>query len=149
MNQAQRKRHLISWLLLALLLPIGFAAAIWVIPQPIHQEEIFRKYPEALPEVISWKSSDNLVAALRADTEREDYQLEIIVTKPFQHPNILVYLYTNAGDNPENQILLGSLNSKGSMRFPIPLEKLHEARATVGFYDPYGKVLISIIQFKL
>lgn len=41
-----RKKHRIIWLILAVLLPVLFVAAVLVIPQPVYQEELPRYITE-------------------------------------------------------------------------------------------------------
>ena len=50
MVPAQRKRHLIIWTILAIVLPILFILSIMVIPKMVHQDQL---YQEQTPKTIN------------------------------------------------------------------------------------------------
>ena len=43
MTPSLRKRHLLIWLVLAILMPVLFVAAILVSPEPAYQEELYQE----------------------------------------------------------------------------------------------------------
>ena len=50
MTPTQRKRHRQIWLALCILLPLGFVAAVLVLPQPVAQDNLYQPAVSGEPE---------------------------------------------------------------------------------------------------
>ncbi|MDX2247226.1 MAG: hypothetical protein SF052_10640 [Bacteroidia bacterium] len=163
MTPALRKRHLHTWVLLAIVVPIGFYLALLVIPKIPPGKTIPNPQPQPLENRV--RSAENgsfgITANLRAQTQSmvregtdnglpsmEDtfFQLEILLTQPLLSPSTLVYLALEPGSNSvEEKLLIGRIGSPGQYRFN--LDQLSNPPETLYliFYDDYHKkVLLEI-----
>jgi len=50
MTPTQRKRHRQIWLAFLFLLPLGFVAAVFVLPQPVAQDTLYQPSVSGEPE---------------------------------------------------------------------------------------------------
>lgn len=54
-----RKRHLMFWLILAIILPILFILSIMTIPEPVYQEQLYQSAAPDYPQESSLEPSNN------------------------------------------------------------------------------------------
>jgi hypothetical protein len=130
-----RKRHLTIWMALAVLLPIGFIAAILSIPTPATMAQLASSVPPALPTVLASGETPELKLNRRT-ANQPDQQLEVIIKQPLTHASALVYLSEEGkamGKRPGT--LLGRLGSKGVYRFAVPAVLSTEKTWKVILYD--------------
>jgi hypothetical protein len=111
-----RRRHYYIWLILSVLLPIGFIWAYLNIPK-MPSDSIHKTATVAYPTLIQTKEITDLKVNLRQNTEG-GYQIELTVLKPLVGAANQLYLSTTA-DNPL-QTLLGALGNRGTYYFPLP-----------------------------
>ncbi|MCK6691202.1 MAG: hypothetical protein L6Q97_03765 [Thermoanaerobaculia bacterium] len=114
MTPALRKTHRYAWYALAILLPMGWLAAIRAIPGEIRQQPVRREQALALPVLAQSRQSGDLLINLRQDSSGTKRQLEIFIQKPLSNPNTLVIL-----ENQHAEQLIGLLGTRGVWRFDL------------------------------
>ncbi len=112
MTPKLRKIHRYTWFSLAILLPIGWLAAIWAIPGEVWQTPVRVEQPAALPFILQSKESGDFVINLRQDSAGERRQIEIFIKKPLTSPNTTV---TVEGQEKT----LGLLGTRGVYHFDL------------------------------
>lgn len=148
MTRALRKRHLLIWCFLAILLPLGFVSAYLAIPEKVIDNTETRKIDEPLPKIFMSKDSEFLKINIRKTINQKKQQLEIIIKKPLEAPCNLVY-FSNS-EFIENGVLLGILSSKGVYRFDLTNQEPIKNKASVFIYDNIKKqISINISEFKI
>ena len=120
MTPLLRKCHRYTWFSLAVLLPMGWLAAIWAIPDEIWQTPVRSGQPAALPVVIQSIESGDFVVQLRRDSSDRNRQIEVFIKKPLENPNTTIVV-AGSGSNGENRdaTLLGLLGTRGTRRFDL------------------------------
>lgn len=113
MTPTLRKAHRITWFTLALVLPIAWLAAIWVIPDAVFQDPLRPAQPDALAALVRSKETHDLRFSLRQDASGTKQQLEVLILKPLEQANATLVLESN----PE--IALGQLGARGVWRFAL------------------------------
>ncbi len=132
-----RKRHRIIWQIGSVLLCLGFAAAVWVLPQPVAQTQAFQKIDPALPRILDTQESEELTINLRGDSTIGT-QLEFIIKEPLEQPVAQLYWqYT----------FIGVLGPKGTQRFPISGTRLAKAPYFLQIVNPFEKTGIQKFNF--
>ncbi len=114
MTPALRKTHRYAWYTLAILLPMGWLAAILAIPDEIRQQPVRREQAPPLPVLAQSRQSGDLLINLRRDSAGARRQLEIFIQKPLTEPNTAVILENKPTDQP-----LGLLGARGVRRFDL------------------------------
>lgn len=114
MTPALRKTHRYAWYALAILLPMGWLAAIRAIPGEIRQQPVRREQALALPVLAQSRQSGDLLINLRQDSSGTKRQLEIFIQKPLTEPNTAVIL-----ENQPTDQLIGLLGTRGVWRFEL------------------------------
>lgn len=112
MTPKLRKAHRYIWFSLAILLPIGWLAAIWAIPGEVWQTPVRAEQPAALPLILQSKESGDFVINFRQDSAGERRQIEIFIKKPLTNPNTTI---TMEGQEKT----LGLLGTRGVWRFDL------------------------------
>ena len=112
MTSKLRKAHRYIWFLLAILLPIGWLAAIWAIPGEVWQTPVRPEQPAALPALLQSKESGDFVINLRQDSTSERRQIEIFIKKPLANPNTTITI-------EGQEKTLGLLGTRGVWRFDL------------------------------
>lgn len=80
-----RKRHRIIWQIGSVLLCLGFAAAIWVLPQPVPAGQWVQAQVQSFPKILAEKHFNELSARLKIGDGRH-LQIEIIQKKAYPVP---------------------------------------------------------------
>lgn len=111
MTPALRKIHRYTWFLLALLLPIGWLAAIWAIPGEVWQTPVRPGQPAPLPIVAQSRASGDFVINLRQDSSGTRRQIEIFIKKPLTNPNTTIAV--------DGETVLGFIGTRGIWRFGL------------------------------
>lgn len=120
MTPPLRRAHRIIWLLLAVMLPLGFVAALLAYRSPLQQEPVIQPQAAPLPIILRSVSTDNLVINLRRSAQGAEQQLEITLKPPFEVPSAVVGIRQNG-----NWQTVGLLNAPGIYRFPVHLTDAH------------------------
>ncbi|MEI6411961.1 MAG: hypothetical protein WCR52_21395 [Bacteroidota bacterium] len=114
-----RKIHRYSWFLLAVLLPLGWLAAIRAIPDAVYQNPVRASQPEPLPIVTQSKQSGDFLFNLRQDSLARRNQIEIIISKPLENPNTTVLVGLDDPATVHTETLLGLIGNRGVWRFEL------------------------------
>ncbi|MEZ4775531.1 MAG: hypothetical protein R3D00_20265 [Bacteroidia bacterium] len=162
MTPALRKRHLYTWAILGILVPVGFYMAILVIPKIQPGKVVPNLQPQPLEDLVRSVSGAAISAHLRAQTQSivkpgtdmglpamEDtyFQLELLIHQPLRTPSALVYLALEPGSTSvEGKLLIGRLGATGAYRFnldnlPDPPEKMY-----LLIYDDYHQMILKEIE---
>ena len=150
MIRSLRKRHLSIWILLGLLLPIGFVMAFLAVPKldPVEQKLQFG-LEEAYPNVIGSGETDLLAVQVRENPMTGLRQIEIEVKQPLEAASALVYLTKSPAEEIVDGQLLSQLGAKGKYR--IELDSMLSAQKTYHllFHDQIKASTIDKIQLSL
>jgi hypothetical protein len=135
-----RKIHRYIWFSLAVLLPIGWLAAIWAIPGEVWQTPVRAEQPAALPVILQSKESGDFVVNLRQDSAGERRQVEIFIKKPLTNPNMTV---TVEGQ----ERTLGLLGTRGVHRFDLDSLSAQSKPLKLRFEDKIQGRLLRTVEF--
>lgn len=119
MTRTLRKIHRYTWFAFALVLPLGWMAAIWVIPETVWQPPVRLEQTVQLPQLLQTKESGDFVFNLRQDSTLRLKQIEIIIRKPQSNPNTSVIITYDAFSEIKRDALLGLLGSQGKWCFNL------------------------------
>ncbi len=119
MTLTLRKIHRYIWFAFALLLPLGWLAAIWALPETIWQTPVHLNQLPQLPRLLQSRESGDFVINLRQDSLEQYRQIEIFIKKPQVNPSTVVILETIDPTKGKQEQLLGLLGSRGAWRFNL------------------------------
>ncbi len=145
MTPTLRKIHRYTWFSLAILLPIGWLAAIWAIPGKVWQTPVRPEQPAALPLILQSKESGDFVINLRQDSSGTQKQVEIFIKKPLKTPNTTVTV-EGGGSKVEGEILLGLLGTRGVYHFDLDSLSAQSKPLKLRFEDKIqGRILRTVV----
>lgn len=149
MTPKLRKAHRYIWFSLAVLLPIGWLAAIWAIPGEVWQTPVRAEQPAALPLILQSKESGDFVINLRQDSAGAQRQVEIFIKKPLLNPNTTVTV-EGGGSKVEGQkeILLGLLGTRGVYHFDLDSLTAKNQPLKLRFEDKIQGRLLRTVTFE-
>lgn len=130
-----RKRHSWMWLVLGILLPIGFVAAVMVVPEMVVETEFKIKQPVLYSTISSTHEEEEFVVYLRKDDNLPGRQVEVVVKEAFKVPNVLVYFSHQATETVQNSGVLGKIGGIGSHRFNLGNIADQNEQVYLLFYD--------------
>ena len=104
-----RKRHRIIWQFGSVLLCLGFAAAVWVLPQPVSAGQWVQEQVRPFPKILAEKHLDELSARLKVGDKRQ-LQIEIIQEKAYPVPFAELLC---------NGVVLGALGAQRQQNFNL------------------------------
>lgn len=132
-----RRQHRYTWILLAILLPLGFTLAVIAIPeQKLHSKNLGFGKTGALMDIEKSAAGTQLKANLRKDPKQLVRQIEIMVMHPLQSPSATVYLSPEASININGGQFLGQLGPKGVYRFNLDSVQSQYSEIHLLIYDP-------------
>ena len=134
----QRKRHFISWILLALGLPALVILAVINIPQ-FPTEEGYVQPPTAEGAILKSVENDQLTISLRGEGEQVR-QLEILVKESFKSP--FPVIYPLQGETRGAALIGDGIGGKGLYRFA-----LDEVISGIEVWDPVKEVELTKLNF--
>ncbi len=140
MTPTLRKIHRYIWFSLAVLLPIGWLAAIWAIPGEVWQTPVRAEQPAALPVILQSKESGDFVINLRQDSASARRQVEIFIKKPLTNPNTTI---TAEG----SEKALGLLGTRGIYRFDLDSLSAQNKPLKLRFEDKIQGRLLRTVEF--
>ncbi|WP_196891157.1 hypothetical protein [Aureivirga marina] len=124
MNAGLRKRHLIFWILILIILPIIMIRAKINVPkQPIENKtylEVNKQKPVLIKEINDM--NDGLKFNFRGDNDKQISQLEVILVKPLKDASSTLF---ELNYNDEKGTYIGELSQTGVYRFPIKNQRLY------------------------
>lgn len=136
------------WLIIAILLPIGFVAAWQSVPEApqVETESVFTQKMPQYPEVFASGENELLKVNLRFSAKDSAYQLETITKEALTHASYWLYLNHDSHANVSKSIAIGALTEATINRFPIetPMYKA----PTIVVYDEIKKKPISKIDLQ-
>jgi len=141
MSPFLRKAHRYAWFSLALLLPLGWLAAIWVIPDDVIQTPAGQVQPDALPLVLHSREAGDFVINVRSDSSDTKRQIEILIKKPLGNPNTTLVAESNGSAST-----LGLLGTRGIRRFDLNSLTSHARPLRLQFIDHLqGRTLRTVV----
>ena len=143
-----RNIHRYSWFLLAVLLPVGWLAAIRAIPDAVYQNPIRASQPEPLPIVTQSKQSGDFLFNLRQDSLARRNQIEIIISKPLENPNTTVLVGLGDPATVRTETLLGLIGNRGVWRFELDSAVAKSSTFSLMLEDRIKSVSLRTITFK-
>jgi len=142
-----RKAHRYIWFSLAVLLPIGWLAAIWAIPGEVWQTPVRAEQPAALPLLLQSKESGDFVINLLQDSTGKRRQVEIFIKKPLTNPNTTITV-EGGGSKAEGEKLLGLLGTRGVWRFDLDSLSAQSKPLKLRFEDKIQGRLLRTVTFE-
>lgn len=132
-----RKRHFYTWILLAIILPLGFFLALTAIPKEQFNNTFLYSRPAdartTSPANNEWVTVSQLLTG-------QHIMLEVTINQPLTVPSSLLFIASSESAPIKEARLLGKLDSKNTSLFD-----LEEAVAGKGhyllFFDPINKVV--------
>ena len=143
MNRNLRKRHLRYWIVLAILLPVGFVWALVAIPQFVSEKPIRKNIPLGLEHVVKEQTHDTANICIRSD-KKGNFQLEIILKEPLESPSPGLYLKVNGTTGLKGNVFLGNIGSRGTYRFSISEKQMRQAKGAIIHCNVNGHSLENI-----
>ncbi len=146
MTPKLRKAHRYIWFSFAILLPIGWLAAIWAIPGEVWQTPVRAERPAALPLILQSKESGDFVINLREDSTGERRQIEIFIKKPLTNPNTTVTVDDGRQTADGQQTTLGLIGTRGIYRFDLDSLTAKKWPLKLRFEDKIqGRILRTVV----
>ncbi len=140
-----RKRHRFIWSLWAILLPLGFIAALMVIPDFPHQSLVDKSLPDAYETIVREIDGEDYKVNIRKD-QAEHYQLELFLKEPVQSPAPTLYLSPDGSNQLEGSIFVANIGGTGLYRFPLEKSKLADAQG-IFFHCNVAEHVVKTIPF--
>lgn len=136
-----RKRHVFTWVVLALLIPVLIVLAYTnVRKMPV--QDFSTVQAQALTELIGNTQGNYVLVNIRKQEAK--HQVEAVILKPIQAANTMLQLKSG-----NKNIDLGRLGSKGIYRFDLPKNISVSGSMEVVVYDQIKKVEIEKINISL
>jgi hypothetical protein len=135
MTPTLRRFHRYTWFSLAILLPLGWLAAIWVIPEIVWQMPVRIGQPDPLALLLQSKDAGDFVFNLRQDSANTQRQIEIFIKKPLSNPSTAVMIETSDATGGKKERLLGLLGSRGVWRFDLDSFSAASPKRTIKLVD--------------
>ncbi len=145
-----RKRHKWMWLILTILLPMGFITAYSLIPQI--PETVSQNLPAIKPTPLSKIQSIHQIpqfdVSLREGNNMGLKQVEVVVKTPSNRPSTHLYLSDKSSKDIEEAQFLGILGSKGIYRFNLNPSLTYQNAFVVLFYDKIAGEVFEEVQLQ-
>ncbi|MCB0580044.1 MAG: hypothetical protein KDD10_12145 [Phaeodactylibacter sp.] len=131
-----RKRHRYIWIVLSVLLPLGFALALANRPGPVLPEEelIEEAAPYKEREVIATAAAEGWRVNICRSPDGRAW-LEAIFREASQRPASTLYLAARAGAGPDEAIAIGPVGPRGFYQYPLDTLVASWKEYQVFFYD--------------
>lgn len=114
-----RKRHRYTWVILSVLLLLGFGAAWWLTQdKAVYPDVDTEALVPAYPNVLKSVEQQHIKLNLRAD-DQDKLQIEIHIKEPVPLPAPVLYLNQTGEASPDNNQALAGVGAVGLHRFPI------------------------------
>lgn len=137
-----RNRHFRIWIILALLLPVGFVVSLSAIPEALLGEVISHLRP-ARSTVIQLSEDSLVMVSTLAEADKPG--LEITLKQPLQVPGAHIYLAVNQSEDINLAEFLGQIDSQNAYYFST--DKIVTSDHSLLFYDPINRVIFHKIEF--
>lgn len=130
-----------TWSILAVFIPFAIIGAWLAVPGAITDRLLQPPAGKPLPIVISLNEKFDYTATIRSNSDRSQYQLEIIQKKAATTPSSLIYQAGGGGNE-----LIGRVETTGTYYFSLKPDSTAPFRFIL--YDIIHKKLIDSISFK-
>lgn len=137
-----RKIHRLVWLAWSVLLPLGWLAAIWVMPAPVWQDPVRPGQPPPLPVVSASARAGDFFLRLRQDSAGVRQQLEVFIQRPLPEGTVTVFLQ----GPPE--LALGALGARGVWRFALDGASSRRRPLEFRLEDPIRRRVLHKVAFR-
>ncbi|HRI21021.1 MAG TPA: hypothetical protein PLA68_08700 [Panacibacter sp.] len=118
MIKSLRRRHLQTWIILAIILPVGIVIAWISIPEQAKDKLLQPAAAKALPNVLAFKENDNYTVRIRSNNDTSQLQLEWINKKTLTYPTATIYrTLNNMEDDIDHAALVGRIEARGTYYF--------------------------------
>jgi len=114
-----RKQHLVTWRVLAVLLPAGIILAWISVPEKISQSLLQPAGSSPLPVVLRKAVSRDYSIAIRSNLDTSLLQLEWISGKILQYPTATIYADDGITKSIGELKLIGRIEARGKWYFPL------------------------------
>ncbi|MFK7903758.1 MAG: hypothetical protein AB8B69_01470 [Chitinophagales bacterium] len=145
-----RRRHKWMWLILTILLPMGFITAYSLMPPT--QETIAQPLPDSKPaplsKIISIRQTPQFDVKLREDNILGLKQIEVVLNKALKRPSTHLYVSDKSSKEIADAQFLGLLGSKGDYRFNLNPAITYQNAFVLLFYDKIAGEVYEEIQLK-
>lgn len=147
-----RKRHLQIWTVIAVLLPVGIAAAWLSIPEEAKDMLLQPAPVQVLPNVLASAEKENYTVRIRSNGDTSQLQLEWINKKTLTYPTATIYATTDTSNEVENGLLIGRIEARGAYYFYLTNGKdqtqiFNPQNGHLLLYDFIHKQIIDTINF--
>ena len=144
-----RKRHLQIWIALAVLLPVGIAAAWMSIPEEAKDKLLQPASAKVLPNVLASVEKDNYTARIRSNGDTSQLQLEWINKTTLTYPTATIYKIPSGTKDISKGILVGRIEARGNYYFNVDSTFLtiNNSAYQLVLYDFIHHNIIDIINF--
>lgn len=145
-----RKRHKWMWLILTILLPLGFITAYSLILKPavVTNEQLLTSKPIPLTKVVSNRQTPQFDVSLREDNGLGMKQIEIKVKENLTLSSTHIYLSDKSSLGIENTQFLGVLTPEKVHRFNLDPSMTYQNAYVVLFYDEIAEELYEEVQLE-
>ncbi len=131
-----RNRHFRTWIILAVLLPLGFVAALLAIPKDKFGEIISHQRPQNAS--VEKLSEDDLVS-ISILKGADNPGVEITLKQALRVPGASIFLATDDSDDINLAQMLGQIDSRNTYYFSTNGEVVHGQYLL--FYDPINRTV--------
>ncbi|MGB0929321.1 MAG: hypothetical protein ACPGVB_01000 [Chitinophagales bacterium] len=145
-----RRRHKWMWLILMILLPMGFIIAYSLIPES--QELVNKQLPASKPiplaKIVSIQKTPQFDVSLREDVNLGLKQIEVRVKQTLTRPSTHLYVSDKTSKEIEEALFLGILETKGAYRFNLNPAITYQNAFVLLFYDKIAGEIYEEVQLK-
>ena len=114
-----RRRHLLTWRALAILLPAMIIIAWLSVPKKVTQSPLQPDTITPLPLVLKKYSNENYDVLLRTNADTSSLQLEWDNKTILQYPSATIYATDRMAKNINGGKLIGRIEARGKWYFPL------------------------------
>ena len=140
-----RKRHLLIWRILAILLPAGIVVAWIAVPNAITQPLLQPENNSPLPIVLRKAISREYAVSIRTNEDTSLLQLEWINDKILQYPTATIYAEDGAAKTINDMKLIGRIEARGKWYFRLDSTFKHVRVSRLLLYDFIHQQIIDTI----
>lgn len=139
-----RKKHLLAWQILALLLPLLIIAAVAVRPSFPKEKLLQPATGEALPLILRKADKENYFVSIRSNSDTTQLQLEWINKKTLLYPTATIYADTANTNDISKAELIGRIEARGVYHFT--LDSVYRSTYQLFLYDFIHNQIIDTIK---
>lgn len=170
MMKPLRKRHLQTWIAIAVLLPVGIIFSWLAIPNPVPVKILSASTVELLPVIQAKKETNQYCINIRSNSEKTNWQLEWKNKQALTVPSAVIYraslefhsqpsppsggsVASEGGVSrsfiPNNSQLIGRIESRGDYVFPLKYDTTESKELSFLIYDFIHDKTVDYITFKI